>query len=133
MSVVAGLGTKLQLSISSTLTDIANEVEIDGPDWQVGTAETSVLTSTVRTYRPTIPDSGELTMTIYYDETNATHTALTALMTTPAVGSWKLIFVDTHSYAFSGILTQFKTTGMTIDDNLSAEITIKLTGAITVA
>jgi hypothetical protein len=57
---------------------------------------------------------------------------ITAITTTVAF-VWNLIFADTGAgtFSFSGILTKFATTGMEVEANLEAQITIKITGAVT--
>jgi hypothetical protein len=127
-----GLGTILQLSISSTYTNVAQRVSLDGPELAVGTANTTDLDGTVETYRPTLPDSGELSGTLYYDPQDSTHSALFSAVTAPSqtLNLWKLKFTDAAAsiLAFSGILTKFKPTGMTKDGNLSADFSIKVSG-----
>jgi hypothetical protein len=130
-----GLGTVLQLKISMTYTPVSQRVSLDGPELAVGTANTTDLDGTVETYRPTIPDSGELSGTLYYDpqEASTTHSTMFTAITAPSqtLNLWKLIFTDSvaSTLSFSGILTKFKPTGMTKDGNLSADFTIKVSGS----
>lgn len=129
MAIVPGKGTLLKLGSST----IAQRVSISGPSRQVGTVETTNLDSTTKTYRPTILDNGELSLDIEFDPDDATHISLEDLMTTPAVSTWALVFADAtpSTYSFSGILTGFEIGGMEVEGNLTASLTIKLTGAIT--
>jgi len=136
MAVNVGQGTILKVTISSTLTAVFQLLEVDGPGAEIGTKETTNLGSTVKTFRAQLPDPGELSFTVQYDPSDTTTTqALQAMvMTWPqAAVVWNLIFntSPSHSWAFSAILTGFKPKGMNEDDNLEADLKLKLTGAIT--
>jgi hypothetical protein len=129
MAIVAGQGTHLQLETSpSTFTTIAQVITISGPNRAVASVEVTTLDSTERTFRPGLLDNGELSFTIQYDPDATTHTALTALLATPAVKNWKLVLTDTtpSTYALSAFLTAFNPGGMETDGNLTAECTLKV-------
>jgi uncharacterized membrane protein len=99
-----------------------------------GTRETTHLgTTTWKTFAGTISDAGEVSATILFDPADSTHAALITAVTTTVPFIWNIVFNDTGAavFAFSGILTKFATTGMEVEANLEAEITIKLTGAVT--
>lgn len=134
LTVTPGLGTKLQLSISSVFTDIAQVVSISGPNWTVGSSPTTHLGSTAQTSRPTLPDGGEVTFQILYWAGETTHAALTTLAATPVISSWKEVFADTGAavWAFDGYLTAFQPTGMTAEETVVADVTIKLNGIPTI-
>ncbi len=134
-AVYAGQGTVLKMTISSTLTAIAQVTEIDGPGMSTGTKETTNLASTIITRRAQLPDPGTISATIQYDPTDATHTFLTT-----TAGSWPQAAVaceidfpvsTTHKAAFSAILTKFAPKGMNEEDNLEADIELQVTTAIT--
>jgi len=136
MAVNVGQGTILKATISSTLTAIYQLLEVDGPGIEIGTKETTNLGSTTKTYRAQLPDSGELSFTVQYDPADTTSTSFlqTAIMTWPqAAVVWTLNFntLASHLWTFSAILTGFKPKGMNEDDNLEADLKLKLTGAIT--
>ena len=135
-AVNPGKGTLLQYgSGSPTLvyTTIAQRVSIDGPEIEVGTADTTTLDSSTKTSRPTIPDGGELSGTLFFDPQDPTHLFLYALLSSPAITPFQLIFNDVGptTWAFNGILTKFKPNGMEVESNLGADFTIKLNGVPT--
>ena len=132
-AVNPALGTLLKVTISSTLTTVAQRVKLDGPELTVGTAETTNLDSTVKTYRPTIPDSGKISGTLQYDPQDSTHSFLFGLYSTPATNAMALVFADTGptTFTFTGILTKLKPTGIEVESNLEAEFEIQITGAVT--
>lgn len=128
MAKIKGLGSTLSVSDVA----IAQIVSISGPGSDVGTVETTDLSSTFRTYLPTVSNSGEIGMEIHYSPQQATHTTLEGLVATPAVEDWDLDFADGSNYAFDGILTGFEVSGMEVDGVVMASITIQITGAITI-
>jgi hypothetical protein len=136
MAVNVGQGTVLSATISSILTAVAQVLEISGPDLGVGSKETTNLASTIKTYRAQLPDPGTLSFTIQYDPADATHQFLmTTWATWPQVPVvWKVLFntTATHSWSFSAILTKFSPKGMNEEDNLEADMELKLTGALTI-
>lgn len=135
MAVLVGLGTSLKFTISSTLTVIAQVVSIDGPSIEAATTETTNLADVVRKFRTQLPDPGEITFTIEYDPADTGHTALfSAVMTWPqSAVACELDFsgTGTHKWTFSGFVTHFGLKGMNVDDNLEADVTIKVSGNIT--
>lgn len=135
MGVIAGLGTLLKATFGSpspALATIAQRVTIDGPEMSVGTAETTNLDSTWKTFRPTIPDAGTISGTLQYDPKDASHAFLFTLIDTPVANAMNLVFRDGSIAAFSGILTKLKPTGMEVESNVEAEFEIKVSGPITI-
>lgn len=138
-----GEGTLLQISISSSFVTVAQRTTIGGPKATVASIPTTNLDSTSKTYRPSRqPDSGELDLHVFVDpnDTNSHQTLMSrvvpqgSITTAPPVDSWKLIFNDGNTTpanaTFSGFLTAFELDGMEEEQNLGANITIKLTGPI---
>lgn len=134
-----GKGTLLQHGVAGTpvtYTTIAQRVEIDGPESEMGTRDTTDLDSPAKEYGSTIYDTGELSLTINWDPGDTTHTLLTTLQQAGTLELWQLVFTDTvtegvaagSTFAFSGILTKFKPGGMTVEGTLTAEVTIKGSG-----
>lgn len=136
MAKVPGKGTLLKHGVGTgptVYTTIVQRMSIDGPDAKVETQKTTDLDSVAAEYRPTMPDGGELSMSLWWDPATATHQLLTDLITTPAVEHWEIVYADTGASLtiFDGILTGFKPGGMDPDGYLTAEIKIQVTGAIT--
>ena len=131
-----GKGTLLQYGTGVspyTYVTIAQRVSIDGPEIEVGTADTTTLDSSTKTSRPTLPDGGELSGTLFYDPQDTTHLFLFNLLATPAITPFQLVFADTAGtkWTFMAILTKFKPNGMEVESNLGADFTIKLNGVPT--
>lgn len=134
MAIVPGEGTELKLSISSTLTTIAQLVSIDPAEKTRPAIDTSDLASTARTFRAGMLDNGELSGVLHYDPGVVTHAALTTSIDAGTLETWELIFNDAGDakYGFSAFLTKFKPTGTEIDGNLGAEFAIKISGAVVI-
>lgn len=83
---------------------------------------------------PTILRSGTVTLDIVYDPDNASHIRLLAALTNKTKGSWTLTFPDAapaKTWSFSGYVTGFSPTEP-VEDSLTASVTIKPTGAVSV-
>lgn len=136
--VVPGLGTVLKIgdggSPTEVFTAIAQVTEIAGPNGEVVTAETTNLASTAKTFRGVIFDGGEVTFTIQYDPRGASHTILDGFYAAvpPAQHNFQLIFQSLSKAAFAAIITKLNPTGMTVDGNLEAECSLKVTGPVTI-
>jgi hypothetical protein len=133
--VQPALGTTLgcDFTTPSTYVLIGNITSISGPESEVGSVETTVLTSTRKTYRYTIVDPGELSFELDFDPTDTTsHTLLAGLQDTPAMHSWQVTYPTTPAKkaTFSGFLTKFAPDAGGVEENLTAACTIKVTGAI---
>lgn len=135
MSVLKGKGTTIGVNASSGATvAIAQVKEISGPNRSVGTVESTNLSSTSRTFLTTIPDGGEVTFTVQFDPTEATHVTLDTLAKTPDdTVAWLITLTNADTIGFSGLLTGYNVTGMGVDGLLECEITIKVTGDVTVS
>ncbi|SIO60136.1 hypothetical protein SAMN05444166_6280 [Singulisphaera sp. GP187] len=127
-----GKGTLLKVKISAAQTTIAQRVSLDGPEMEVGTAETTNLDSAKKTYRPTIADGGSMSGTLQYDPHDPTHLFLFGLWDNPLLATFQLVFADADATTatFDGVLTKLKPTGMEVEGNLEAEFEIKVSGEI---
>lgn len=134
MAVLPSKGSKLQITIATTLTDIADVTQFGFSGSEVGTFETSVLNQTAagRTYGINgFSEGGSVAGTCYYDPSNAVHQALTDLITTPVNDKafnaiWNATATGTD-WAFTGIVTSFDPSA-NLNDPLSADFGIKLDG-----
>lgn len=134
MAYTPGKGTKLQLSISSVFTDIATVQNVTPPSMTMGESETTHLGSAAREFIPNIRDSGEVSFKIEYDAANVTHQNLLATYNTGVTADWKIIFPDlgTTEVTFSGFITGFSWDEVSVDNVVTASLTIKLTGTVSV-
>lgn len=134
MVKIASKGTELQLSIASVFTEIAQVYELSGPGPDVGRFDATALDSgTGREKEVTgFVDGGSISWSMFFDPVAATLQALTDLITTPAVASWKIIWSDSANTAwpFSAILTGCEPKA-TLDDGLKCDCSAELDGIVT--
>ncbi len=134
MAINVGQGTILKMTISSTLTAIAQVLEIEGPGMSVGIKDNTNLSSTAKRKRAQLPDGGTISATIQYDPADATHVFLTTTIGTwpQPVNACELDFTSaTHKATFNAILTKFAPKGMNTEDNLEADIELEIDGVPT--
>ncbi len=136
MAIVPGQGTILKSTLgNNNAIALFQLVEMDGPTAEVGTKEITNLGDTVKKYRAQLPDGGEITGTIQYDPADGTHTALTTLINAwpQQSKSWSEVLptANNSTLTFSAFLTKFSPKGMNEDDNLEADISLKITGLVT--
>lgn len=134
MAYAPGKGTTLKLTISATPTTVAQVVSISGPTVEMGVSETTHLGSTWRTFIPNILDAGELTFTIEYDSADSTHAAIWSQMTAGTEAVWLITLADTGTttIGFNGPITGFSIDEIAVDGVVTASISAKITGAVTI-
>lgn len=134
--VSPGEGTKLQVSIASTMTTIAQVVTISGAGYELAAIDKTHLGSTFKTKRSSrLLDPGTLSLSIFYDPDETTHTLITTHIKTPPADpgdSFTLIFggdsdATPPQETFTGFFSKFEKNGMEVDGNLGADIEIVLT------
>ena len=136
MAIYPGQGTTLSATISSSLTALVQVLEVDGPEATVETKGTTNLSSTAKSYRAQLPDGGTVSATVQYDPAATTHQFLTTTINTwpQQPVTWAVAFpqiTGSHGASFSAILIRFKPKGMNEEDNLEADIELKITGLVT--
>ncbi len=101
----------------------------------VGERDTTNLGSTVKTNAPTIPDNGEFSFSVNWDPTDSGHIALRNGKDTPTVETIVVSFPTTptaKTATFSGWVKELEgINGEGVDENLVADVTIRVTGAVT--
>ncbi len=134
MANTPGKGTTIKLTISSTPTTIVQATSITAPQMANPLVDTTDLSSTWRTSIGTIPDGGEVTMAINYDASSATHAQLTTSFVAGTVETWLITFPDaqTATVGFTGHITAFNWSEATVENLVSATVTIKVSGAVTI-
>jgi len=135
MAINVGQGTVFKMTISSTLTAIAQVLDIDGPEVSVGVKDKTNLGDTSKRKRAQLPDSGSVSLSIQYDPADTTHTFLTTTVNTwPQVNNACEIDFNTsgsHKASFNAFIKKFKPKGMNEEDNLEADIELEIDGLVT--
>jgi hypothetical protein len=135
------LGTTISHGVAGTpitYTAIAQVNSIDGPESEMGTAETWNLGSTAKTYRKTLFDGNEVSIELDFDPKSDTHLLLTGLFfgnTQIASGEpWQIAFADATNgpskATFTAIITKLGPSGIEGESNLKAKMTIKISGLV---
>lgn len=128
-------GTQLKHGVAAVYTEVAGVVNFDGPSREVKTRETTNMDSLACTFAAAIADHGEVSGQIQYDPKCDSHAILETSIATPPVApeQWQILFTDTSTATFVGILTKFAPTGIKREDNLLADFAIKVSGLVVMA
>lgn len=133
MAVKKSKGSKLQITIATTLTDISEVTTFSFSGSEVGTFETTTLgqAGAGRTYGVNgFSEGGSVSGTCFFDPAASSQQALTDLITTPTDDTaFNAIWTSTGTtdWAFTGIVTNFDPAA-NLNDPLSADFGIKLDG-----
>lgn len=141
-NAMAAFGTLLQYEDPGDpgeFITVAEVKDLSGPGMTSDVLDTTSHTSAgaFREKIASLIDAGEVTFSINYVPVDATHdnaTGLVSFMRTRVNMNWQLVWPDTAEtlWAFPGIVTAFSP-GAAVEDLLSADVTITLTGAPTLA
>lgn len=137
MANFPGKGTVLQVAINTTYVDVSQIVSLEGPGGVMGTREITHLLSSAREFAPTIHDGGEVTATILYDPNSPGQAYVQGQVYTATPGTtgsaFRLAFATTtKNIAFGAVPTAFPFTGFTVDDTVTVNLGLKVTGLLTV-
>lgn len=130
-NAISGFGTL----IKRNAVTVAEVYDIGGPGLSRDTIEVTHHQSPNRwkEFIKSLKDGGEVTFSINYKPTDTTHNVAAGVLgdfaNDTTVDTWSLVFPDSGAttWSFPGILTNFEPTEP-IDDRLSADITIKVSG-----
>ena len=140
---IAAIGTLLKGGNGAspeTFTTVAEVLSVSGPSM---TAETIDVTNhdsanATREFLTSFKDGGEVSFSINYIPSNATHKNATGGLLDAYVNrtlrNWQLVFPTspTTTWSFAGLITAFSPTA-NIDTQLMADVTIKVSGQPTLA
>jgi len=137
---VKGLGTLLKVgdggSPTETFSAIAEVKSISGPNFSVDTIDVTHMDSPsgYREFIGSFKDSGEITFDVSWVPDNASHVSLKTDMDALTVRNFQILFTDTSgtTYTFGALITGISITAA-IEDMLAGSITLKISGAVTVA
>ena len=114
---------------------VADIISISAPSVSIATIDTTNIASVHRSFIAGTIESGEVSLEVNYDPNSDVdledawdNTASAA----PAAAAMVITFSDSSTFSFSGIITGF-TANIGMDATVTASLTIKITGAVTVA
>jgi predicted secreted protein len=112
---------------------IADLLSISGPSVSVATIDTTAISITqanpTKTYTKGLIDNGDISVDIAWTPSDSDYDAL-ASSVDGSVAAWSITWSDASSTSGNGILTGFTPTG-SLDDKVTASLSIKVTGAVT--
>lgn len=138
MAEYSGYGATLSIYITNAYTAIAQIRDITGPSMALDAVEVSHRDSAWKKFVAGQIDGGEVTFDLIYDPDSTTHVAgsrggLNYALTTRQREQFKVTFPDAAAATtaiFYGYVTKF-TPKEPMNDALTADVTIKVDGAIT--
>jgi len=109
---------------------VGEVLSIDGPNQEAATIDTTTLNQAgaYRTFIGTVKDPGEMSFDCHLGATNIE--ALRLLLGTSL--DWRITWVDAVTWCWDGVLTAFGVSAE-LESAVVASLTVKLSGAITVA
>lgn len=140
MSGISAFGTELRIGDGAepeVFTAVVGVTSIGGPGFSMDTIDGTAHDSpgAVEEVIPSIIRTGELSVDINYDPSEATHDAATGLLSTlfsRTIGNYQLVFPTSPEtvWDFAAYVTGFEPTAA-YDDKLSATVTLRISGAPT--
>ena len=134
-----GFGTLLSAgdgTSSETFTNIAEVRTINGPGLNLEIVEATHMESpgNSREYLPTFIEGGEVTFDVSFLPNTSAQTVITTDLQARTKRNFRLTFPNSaaNRWSFAGFYTGF-TPSAEIDGMLSASVTIKVTGAVTIS
>lgn len=123
---------------SGTYTTITGLTSIDGIGGETtAQVDSTALSASVKTYRSSIPDPGDVSAEMNYDPTDAVHKFLAtqADSANPAALSYKATYntgTTTSTVVFNANISEFPGASASgVDENLTSGFTLKRTGTLT--
>lgn len=130
MAKVVGKGTKIQQTISASLTDIAQVLSIELAGSKSNTFNSTALDSGVFGSRDLTgySESGTVSLEQFYDSALAGHQAITDNITTPAKNAMKLIYANTTEQPFTSCGVEYGV-AIVMDDGVKGTATYEIDGS----
>jgi predicted secreted protein len=124
---IAAMGTTIKKSTGSA---IAGLTEIGGLELSSDTIDTTTLDSTggYRQFMTSFKDAGEVSLSGHFEYTS--HSTILDDFESGTTASYTITFPNGASWIFDGVVTKFQT-GFSLEDLISFEATIKVSGAPT--
>lgn len=130
-TATAGVGTRFQRWSGSAWADIANINSIDGPGMTRDTIDVTSLSSTggYREFIAGFRDAGTIQLGMNF--TRSTYELLKGDFESDVVKNYRIVLPDVEntSIQFEGLVTELPLS-IPADDKITADVTIKISGAI---
>lgn len=139
MAEYAGYRTKLEVEINSVYTEVAQIRDLSGPAAEADQIEVSHRGSRYRRYVAGMVDGGEVTFDVVFDPDHASHDptisgSMYDLLESGEVSSFRITFPgvgnDVTTATFDAFVSGFEINSP-LEDGITADLTLKITGAVT--
>lgn len=134
MAFTSSQGSKLQVSIASTLTDIPQLTEFQAPGIERRFKDVTTLDASgnFAVYQPLMNDTSTATAKGYWDPDNSVHDFLMdeAILAVGVLDAWKALWTNTGAsfITFNGYVMKFQPT-TSQNDVLGFDLEIRVSGA----
>lgn len=113
-----------------TFAEILGVKTFNGPGGSTPIRDASTLKSTRKEKKPGLPDSGQLTLNLFFDPGDTVHQGLRADWAARTRRNFQMILVDGTEWAFAGYVVSCPVQGG-VDADLESTVTIEIDGEIT--
>jgi hypothetical protein len=129
-----GLIVAYESATPGTYTAVGDVREFDAHTITVDTVDVTNFghTDGFRRFIAALADAGEVSFTISYDPALTVYTALQTIATARALKNWKFTYLGGANTIVSAILTSLGR-AVPLDDSMTVEVTLKVSGAPTEA
>ena len=120
----------------NAFTAIGQVVSIGGPSGTTGEIDVTSLSSTAKEFIPSLPDWGSCDCEIIFDQATTAnkHQELWDDFSAQTSGSYKITLTDSPAttFTFTAYPSQFAL-NIAVDDKVGASVSLRITGAVTMA
>jgi len=129
--VVFAIGDAASPEVFNTIPEV---MSFDGPGGSASVIDVSDLASSAREKRMGLADEGQFSFEIAYIPSNTYHTLLRTRRSGRTLTNFRITLTDSPQsvISFSGYVLEFRVSGG-VDDFLRANVTIEISGSVTVA
>ena len=139
MTKYAGHDVDLNVDMDggTTYTTIAQIGDLSGPSISRNAIDVTTRDTTPAFWREFIKgfkDGGEITFTLMFDPSETTHGTTSGFLKDfevdgTVIPAWQMAFPDGTNATFDGLLSSFDVSSP-LDDALTADVTVKISGAV---
>ena len=120
----------------NAVTAIGQVVSIGGPSGTTGEIDVTSLSSTAKEFIPSLPDWGSVDCEIIFDQATTAnlHQELWDDFSAQTSGTYKITLTDSPqtTFIFTAYPSQFAL-NIAVDDKVGASVSLRITGAVTMA
>lgn len=133
MGAIVGVGTVLKVDVSGTMTAIG-QIEMTTPPGITKTAiPTDDISSTWSTFLGGKNKPGTLSFVLNWDTANTVHGNLWDYAKSTSLKDWSITLSNSYDITFEGIITEWQPQQLSGDSILKVNVTIQVSGEITIA